>query len=125
MYNAAAHNPLNTTLRRPGSKSVTPVGVQAYPTWADGLAATADTLTSGRYNDILQALKNDEDPDVTLGQAGWETWGWSSPVRPAASYAFYSEKVFPEPRETGRGALVAAVALAASLAWYWKHRGVK
>jgi hypothetical protein len=53
----AKYNPLNTTRRMPGSYSINGAGVQAYTSWPEGLAATAQTLQAGPYGGILSALK--------------------------------------------------------------------
>jgi hypothetical protein len=53
----AAFNPLNTTLRMPGSRTVTSVGIQAYTSASQGLEATVLTLRNGRYGNILAALR--------------------------------------------------------------------
>jgi hypothetical protein len=55
--NAAAYNPLNTTQPEPGSHSMNSVGVQAFTSWSQGLAATVTTLRNGRYGGILSALQ--------------------------------------------------------------------
>jgi hypothetical protein len=46
---AAAWNPLATTLRAPGSVAYNHARVQDYPTSAEGLSATVDTLRLGYY----------------------------------------------------------------------------
>lgn len=53
-HNSAAFNPLNTTLKMPGSHSMNSVGVQAYTGWPQGLDATEKTLS--KYGQILSAL---------------------------------------------------------------------
>jgi hypothetical protein len=57
----ATNNPFNTTHKMPGS---TPYasnthGVKNYVTPEDGIQATCRTLKNGRYNDIVNGLKND------------------------------------------------------------------
>lgn len=56
--NTATYNPINTTQQEPGSTSMNSVGVQAYPSWAEGLQATTTTIENGRYNDVLRALRS-------------------------------------------------------------------
>ena len=51
------NNPLNTTEPGYGGVSVNSVGVQAYPTPAQGIAATVATLTNGYYPTLVQALR--------------------------------------------------------------------
>ena len=54
-----ANNPMNTTLREPGSVSLAGncCGVQIYPDLNTGLVATAATLNNGNYPHILADLK--------------------------------------------------------------------
>lgn len=52
-----ANNPLNTTYPLGGSTSFNGVGVQNYPTYADGVDATVRTLDNGAYGDILLLLR--------------------------------------------------------------------
>ena len=57
----AINNPFNTTHKMPNS---TPYagnthGVRNYKTPEDGIQATCKTLKNGRYNDIINGLKND------------------------------------------------------------------
>jgi hypothetical protein len=104
MHNGAMFNPLNTTWRRATSRSVTPVGVQAYESWADGLEATALTLRNGMYQGILDALENDCDPDHTLRAMAVSPWGWyrleagvrvPNGIGKAAGYQSYGGHPFP------------------------------
>lgn len=53
-----ANNPLNTTYPLGGSTSFNGVGVQNYPTYADGVDATVMTLENGDYGDILLLLRS-------------------------------------------------------------------
>ena len=76
-HNTARYNPLNTTLRMPGSSSMNGAGVQAYSSWHQGLMATIDTLRGGGYGDILAALASGKG----LGQgsyAGLSRWSGGS-----------------------------------------------
>ena len=104
MHNGAMFNPLNTTLPWPGARSVTPVGVRAYASWADGLEATAKTLENGLYQPILDALENDCDPDHTLRAMALSPWGWyrvencirvPNGIGRAAGYQSYGAHAFP------------------------------
>ncbi len=65
--NSAAFNPLNTTLRLPGSMVMpggSSAGVQAYRSWEQGLEATAQTLSG--YPGIIAAL---DAPPATFERA--------------------------------------------------------
>ena len=104
MHNGAMFNPLNTTLPWPGARSVTPVGVRAYASWADGLEATAKTLENDLYQPILNALENDCDPDHTLRAMALSPWGWyrvengvrvPNGIGKAAGYQSYGAHAFP------------------------------
>jgi hypothetical protein len=64
---ASRHNPLNTTLRLPGSVAINQEGVQQYPNEAEGIRATVETLRDPRYAGIVQALRTG-DPVAFLGQ---------------------------------------------------------
>ena len=78
--NTADYNPLNTTLNRPGAKSMNSVGVKAYTSWEQGLDATISTLTgasaqSRGYTALVDALKkgNKEDILTAINNSAWRT----------------------------------------------------
>lgn len=73
--NSARFNPLNTTEREPGSWPMNPVGVQAYPNWAEGFAATLATLRNGRYGGILAALAAGNCAPCVADAVGASPWG--------------------------------------------------
>jgi hypothetical protein len=56
---AGKFNPFNTTQGMPGATNFNSVGVKNYQTIEDGLRATIKTLKNGRYNCIVNGLKND------------------------------------------------------------------
>lgn len=59
IVNGSIHNnPLNTTQTAPGSTSQNSVGVQSFPDISTGVSATVQTLTNGRYPQIVANLKN-------------------------------------------------------------------
>lgn len=105
MANAAAYNPLNTTLKMPGSYAVTPVGVQAYVSWEQGIDATAASLANGLYKDVLADLANNAPPDTTLHDLQMGPWGWytinkdgtrtPNPIGRASIYQGYADVMFP------------------------------
>lgn len=69
------NNPLNTGQHEPGSSDYNPAGVQIYPNLSVGLKGTYDTLTNGRYGDILSRLK--KGAGLTTGaSAGLGTWSY-------------------------------------------------
>lgn len=57
----ATNNPFNTTQKMPGATryASNTHGVKNYRTPEDGIQATCNTLKNGRYNDIINGLKND------------------------------------------------------------------
>ena len=74
-HNPAAHNPLNTTQRGPGSWPINSVGVQAFPTWNGGLNATVATLQNGRYGGVLAALRAGNCAPCVAAAVGASPWG--------------------------------------------------
>jgi TP901 family phage tail tape measure protein len=70
--NRALHNPLNTTLKLPGSTKMNTVnagtgtGVQAYTSWEQGLDATMQTLSfpNHGYEDIIKAFRDSKAKDA-------------------------------------------------------------
>ncbi|MGH7239405.1 MAG: hypothetical protein ACREHG_04975 [Candidatus Saccharimonadales bacterium] len=55
---AQYNNWLATTENGYGGRVVNSVGVKAYPSVEQGAAATVKTLSNGRYNDIISALRD-------------------------------------------------------------------
>jgi hypothetical protein len=80
--NTAHYNPLNTTLRLPGSQVMgggNSAGVQSYQNWQQGVQATVNTLRNGGYQDILQALHSGNGLTGHLaGLSRWSGGGYSS-----------------------------------------------
>lgn len=73
--NDARYNPLNTTQRMPGSRTVNAAGVQAYRTWGDGLRATVITLENGRYGGVLSVLRAGGCALCVAEAVGASPWG--------------------------------------------------
>lgn len=77
----ARHNPLNTTQAGYNeTHAINDDGVRGYATYADGLAATLQTLSYGYYVDIVAALRAN-DPDAArraLWASPWASshYGW-------------------------------------------------
>ena len=74
-YNSAHYNPLNTTWRMPGATSMNSVGVKAYLSWAQGLAATVNTFHNGLYEGILAALRAGNDAQAVADAVAASPWG--------------------------------------------------
>ena len=73
-HNGAHFNPLNTTLNEPGATTFNSVGVKAYGSWDQGVAATAATLQNGRYNDIVAALQGGNAAQTAASATSLKTW---------------------------------------------------
>ena len=56
---AGKYNPFNTTHKMPNSTNFNKVGVKNYSSIEDGLVATLKTLNNGRYECIVNGLRND------------------------------------------------------------------
>lgn len=84
---AGKFNPFNTTWDLPGSTNFNSVGVKNYQTLADGMIATIKTLKNGRYNCIVDGLKNDIGADKIAKCESLKTWGTGDLVgKVVASY---------------------------------------
>ncbi len=78
--NTAAYNPYNTTLRVPGSKTVSggpaaKAGVQAYSSWQQGIAATVATLSEPAYAGVVSDLVSGAPTAVTEEAIVSSPWG--------------------------------------------------
>lgn len=75
---SAKFNPLATTQSAAGATNFNSVGVKNFTSYEQGLAATVKTLTNGRYEPILAALRSG-DSAVAVGRAveasPWGTGG--------------------------------------------------
>lgn len=72
------NNPFNTTLSCCNATgSVNSAGVKAYPSLADGVNATVQTLQSSLYTAIVQNLQSDGSPDAFAAAVGGSPWGTS------------------------------------------------
>lgn len=72
-------NPLNTTQKMPGSTDYNSVGVQEYPDFETGLAATVKTITQTNpelgYAEILHHLRRSDPARQTLKAVEASSWG--------------------------------------------------
>jgi len=77
----AANNPMSSTERMPGSTTYNGVGVQNYPTAAEGAQATAMTLANGYYPLIVAALRSGQglcgNPSIAGELLTWSGNGYS------------------------------------------------
>lgn len=72
----AKFNPFNTTQKWRGATDYNEVGVKNYATIEDGLEATLKTIKNGRYECILNGLKNDIGADrISKCYDDLKTWG--------------------------------------------------
>ena len=74
----AGWNPLATTLPAPGDTQFNSAGVRNYPSLADGIQATVDTLNEGYYTQgygwIEYRLRTCADPIVTVKAINASNW---------------------------------------------------
>jgi hypothetical protein len=74
------YNPLNATIREPGSSDTIYTGtsgiyVQAYPSWRSGFQATVATLDNGYYPSILGALRAADSAQAVVLAVTASPWG--------------------------------------------------
>jgi hypothetical protein len=69
------YNPFNTTWELPNSTIMNSHGVRNYASLEDGLVATVKTLKNGRYNCIVNGLKNDIGASNISRCESLKTWG--------------------------------------------------
>lgn len=72
---AGKYNPFNTTHKMPDSTNFNKVGVKNYTSIEDGLIATLKTLRNGRYDCIVNGLKNDIGAAQIAKCPSLEVWG--------------------------------------------------
>lgn len=104
-HNSARFNWLNTT-HGPGSR-INSVGVKRFGNFKTGIRSTAETLTNGRYNDIVAGLRSGN-PYAAPVQDDLSVWVSGSPTKGLS----YASKVLgsaggwvPTPSKAGRGPL--------------------
>lgn len=85
--NHARFNPLDTTQRAAGSTPMNSVGVQSFPDYETGLQATVETITNGRYQKILDALRQNRGPDAVASAVVSSPWGTNSAIFGTTSVA--------------------------------------
>lgn len=96
--NSATFNPLNTTQGMAGSTTKNADGVQAFTSWDQGVAASVKTLQNGLYAPIIEAFRQNLDPDATLRIVDASPWGTHNlPSGPQAQRLFqaYAEAADP------------------------------
>jgi hypothetical protein len=71
----AKFNPLNTSMKMPGSHAINGSAVQSYTSWSQGLTATVATLNSGAYRGILAALAAGSSTSAVEGAVSASPWG--------------------------------------------------
>lgn len=69
------YNPFNTTWNMPNSTVMNSHGVRNYASMEDGLVATVKTLRNGRYECIVNGLKNDISASNIARCESLKTWG--------------------------------------------------
>lgn len=133
--NSANWNPLNTTLRMDGSKSMNKVGVQSYTSMEQGISATIATLTGKSadargYTGIIDALKTGDKSAIlsAIDNSAWRTgkadgsgaynWSGSKGFKPTAGGTPSSGTSASSPAAAG-----AEGGLAAQMAAQVNYRG--
>lgn len=77
--NTAYFNPLNTTEPGYGGTDMNSVGVKAYPSWQQGIAATVAVMRNGLYNGILRLLQTGHSDVQQMADAvSSSEWGTGS-----------------------------------------------
>lgn len=85
--NGGRFNPFNTTWNLPGSTTMNSAGVRNYASLEDGMVATIKTLKNGRYNCIVNGLKEDIGAANIARCESLKTWGTGDLVgKVVASY---------------------------------------
>lgn len=100
--NGARFNPLNTTLRLPGSTVMSggnSAGVQSYTSWDQGVQATAETLRMSNYSGIRQVLAQSGGCSALSQAVANSPWGTGSFAQECGSS--YNPKGTPA-SQTGR-----------------------
>lgn len=69
------YNPFNTTWNLPNSTTMNSHGVRNYSSLEDGLVATVKTLKNGRYDCIVNGLRNDIGASEIARCESLKTWG--------------------------------------------------
>jgi len=94
---AGKYNPFNTTQGIPGASNFNSVGVKNYSSIEDGMEATLKTLKNGRYNCIVNSLKNDIGAKTISTKCldDLQTWGTGDLVAKVVSG--YEKGATPKP----------------------------
>lgn len=71
----ASNNPFNTTQPMDSATSYNSVGVRNYLSPQQGIDATVNTLTNGRYGNIIGALRQGDDAMKTAAALSASPWG--------------------------------------------------
>jgi len=90
------YNPFNTTHKVNNSTRMNSHGVQHYSSAEDGMKATLKTLNNGRYNCIVNGLKNDIGASEIAKCQSLKTWGTGDLV--AKVIRSYEKGASPKPQ---------------------------
>ena len=94
----AQNNPWNTTQAAPGTTDFNQAGVKNYPSYAEGLQATVETLTNGRYSSIIGAMAHGTDTEIAaaIHASPWGTENFQTLVNQVrARYSAYENIGIP------------------------------
>jgi hypothetical protein len=76
-------NALNTTQPKPDSPHFNSATVRNYPDRQTGIDATIETLKNGRYNNVIEAIKNiKQDSDIDNAMIAVNNSPWGSKFNP-------------------------------------------
>lgn len=81
----ATFNPFNTTQKAEGATNYNKVGVKNYVSAEQGINSTIKTISNGRYDSIINALKKDSPPMVTADALVASPWGTSDLIKKVIS----------------------------------------
>jgi cell wall-associated NlpC family hydrolase len=71
----AANNPFNTTQPVAGASNYNSIGVRNYRNVQEGIDATVNTITNGRYGNIIGALREGDDAMKSAAALAASPWG--------------------------------------------------
>lgn len=101
-HNTARFNPINTTLKLPGSYVMpggNSAGVQAYTSWQQGITATVDMLNQSNMRPIKDALMRGADCHSLAFAVGQTPWGTKpSSITSACGQPYTPSPFNPQPK---------------------------
>ncbi len=96
----ALYNPFNTTQKAPSATNYNSVGVKNYTSLEQGLNATVATLQNGRYDGIINSLRESKTPKETVDALIESPWGTGKLAKRIA--LDYESGISPKPPEIAK-----------------------